>query len=52
MSVDGSVVSDSNEEEPETSEAVQDANSTSNFIQGIIGNNGGDGGYDSSSDDS
>ena len=50
VSVDGSVVSDS-DDAPETSEAVQDANNTSNFIQGIIGNNGGDGGYDSSSDD-
>jgi len=49
-SVDGSVVSTSSEEEGSRfSEAVQDASNTSDFIQGLLNNNGGDGGYDSSS---
>jgi len=52
VSVDGSVVSTSSEDErSRLSDAVQDASNTSQFIQGLLNNSGGDGGYDSSSDD-
>ena len=53
VSVDASVVSDSEDERSRLSDAVQDASDTSQFIQGILNNNGGDGGDggdDSSSD--
>ena len=50
VSVDASVVSDSDEERSRLSEAVQDASNTSVFIQGLLNNDGVDGGYDSSSE--